>query len=187
MMSQGYVYVIHAIGTNRVKIGHTNKTAVRLRGLQTASPFPLEIALAIPGSVQAEKYTHRKLAQFRKVGEWFELPDGVLETVKVLVQEYDRARQIIGTGKRPKRVIRYRLEARKMGSGNYSFRLRWSDGKGNRPVRPIITVAASVYRLIRAGDYEAFKRCVIHTATQVTQAEPDGLAKLPHVAPITAQ
>lgn len=71
--AQEYVYVIHATGTNRIKLGFSTKPQERLAQLQTASPFPLQMLACWPGSQERERRLHRHLAQFRQVGEWFEV------------------------------------------------------------------------------------------------------------------
>lgn len=70
----GFVYVIHAVGTNRIKIGHTKDLKGRQKGLQTAAPYPLQMLANWPGTKARERRVHRCLSQFRKVGEWFEVP-----------------------------------------------------------------------------------------------------------------
>jgi len=74
MNQEGFVYVIHAVGTNRIKIGYTTDLKARLRSLQTAAPFPLQMLANWPGTEARERRVHRYLSQFRKVGEWFEVP-----------------------------------------------------------------------------------------------------------------
>lgn len=69
-----FVYVIHAIGTNRIKLGFSRKPKERLAGLQTAAPYPLQMLACWPGSRSHENRLHRYMLQFRKVGEWFEVP-----------------------------------------------------------------------------------------------------------------
>lgn len=72
--AQEYVYVIHATGTNRIKLGFSTKPKERLAQLQTGSPFPLQMLACWPGSRARENRLHRYMAQFRQVGEWFEAP-----------------------------------------------------------------------------------------------------------------
>jgi hypothetical protein len=72
--SEGFIYLVHAVGTNRIKVGHTFSPESRLRQLRTASPFPLRVLACWPGSVSAERRVHALLSQYRKVGEWFEVP-----------------------------------------------------------------------------------------------------------------
>lgn len=70
----GTIYIIEAVGTDRVKIGHTKKTVEsRLAQLQTGCPYPLLIVVTFPGSVRDERAMHERFATAR-VGcnvEWF--------------------------------------------------------------------------------------------------------------------
>lgn len=70
----GFVYVIHATGTSRIKIGFSASPKDRLAQLQTGSPVPLQLLASWPGSVERERRVHRYLSQFRQSGEWFEVP-----------------------------------------------------------------------------------------------------------------
>jgi hypothetical protein len=51
MGNTGFVYVIHAVGTNRVKIGYSTKPEKRLLHLRTGSPFELRLLGKWPGTV----------------------------------------------------------------------------------------------------------------------------------------
>jgi hypothetical protein len=72
--SEGVVYLVHAIGTDRIKVGHTFSLKRRLQQLQTSSPFPLQLLACWPGSAETELRIHALLSDYRKVGEWFEVP-----------------------------------------------------------------------------------------------------------------
>jgi hypothetical protein len=71
-MSRGFVYVIHAVGTDRVKIGYSAEPEKRLADLQTASPFPLALIGKREGAPDLERRFHRHLSEYRRIGEWFE-------------------------------------------------------------------------------------------------------------------
>lgn len=77
-----YLYVISSVENGvpvaPCKIGITSSLASRLSGIQTGNSKKLEIISAIPiptrALVQAiEKELHEHLAEFRLVGEWFDL------------------------------------------------------------------------------------------------------------------
>lgn len=70
-----YVYLIHAEGTKRYKIGFSNDVPQRMRELQTSSPVDLSLIMARCGSREMEKRLHARFAEFRKCGEWFEFDD----------------------------------------------------------------------------------------------------------------
>lgn len=71
---QEFVYIIHAVGTNRIKIGFSINPQKRLSELQIGSPFRLEMLGYWPGGKRCEKLLHRHFKNFRKTGEWFEVP-----------------------------------------------------------------------------------------------------------------
>lgn len=78
--TSGVVYVLHAQGTSRIKIGHSATFGVRLATLQTASPYPLVVVKQIrtPDHVALERRLHERFSAYRQHGEWFELPQDVL-------------------------------------------------------------------------------------------------------------
>lgn len=88
--SEGFVYVIHAVGTNRIKVGHTLTPEARLKDLQTGSPFPLRMLACWPGSVAIERRIHTVLAEFRQVGEWFAAPPFIGHRILGAVKKKDQ-------------------------------------------------------------------------------------------------
>ncbi len=70
----GWVYLIHAQGTNRYKIGRSIDPVSRYKTLQTQSPYPLVILDCFPtlDAATDEAYLHETLKEFRVHGEWFE-------------------------------------------------------------------------------------------------------------------
>jgi hypothetical protein len=87
----GYVYLIHARGTRRFKIGLTTRSIeqrfAELNGSQ--SPYPLELLEVIEtDNVSAtEGYLHSKFSHQRRHGEWFEFSNKQLREV---LREFDR-------------------------------------------------------------------------------------------------
>lgn len=71
----GHVYLINAVGTSRYKIGFASDVNRRLLELQTNSPFNLEVVVSMSGDIALERKLHKKYAENRRVGEWFEFPD----------------------------------------------------------------------------------------------------------------
>lgn len=76
----GYVYLIEAVGSGRLKIGHGRSATVRFAALRTASPFPLRLLRAIPtaDSAALERRLHARYAAFQVHGEWYALPRDLL-------------------------------------------------------------------------------------------------------------
>lgn len=67
--ARGQIYFVRA-GEN-VKIGFTRNVEQRLAQLQTFFPFPLELLLAMPGSLLTERQLHHRFRFSRVTGEWF--------------------------------------------------------------------------------------------------------------------
>lgn len=66
------VYVVGANDYRPVKIGKANNVQERLRGLQTGSPYQLEVRLAVQAPAVLETDLHTYFAAFRVKGEWFD-------------------------------------------------------------------------------------------------------------------
>lgn len=73
-VNQGYVYLIHAEGTDRYKIGRSVNPVVRLEQLKGQSPYPLRIIECFwsPDAIADEIGIHKMFAEYRAHGEWFE-------------------------------------------------------------------------------------------------------------------
>lgn len=87
----GYIYLIHAKGTRRFKIGLTTRSVtVRFSELNgSQSPYPLELIEVIQTDnvTTTEGYLHDKFKFQRKHGEWFEFDARQLREV---LKEFDR-------------------------------------------------------------------------------------------------
>ncbi len=87
----GFIYLIHAKGTRRFKIGLTTRSVearfAELNGSQ--SPYPLELIEAIETDnvTTTEGYLHDKFRLQRRHGEWFEFDNRQLKEV---LKEFDR-------------------------------------------------------------------------------------------------
>ncbi len=73
--NQGCVYLVHATGTNRYKIGRSTNLAFRLDQLRGQSPYPLTCLewFWSPDAIADEKALHAEVKFSRVYGEWFEL------------------------------------------------------------------------------------------------------------------
>lgn len=67
-----------------VKIGWTRDVKKRLRTLQTAHPFKLEILATTAGGEIAEARYHAKFADYRLEGEWFTPCQGIRAEIRRL-------------------------------------------------------------------------------------------------------
>jgi hypothetical protein len=68
------------------------KPEQRARELQTGSPGKLTVAWSLPGHEQLERELHRRFADYRKNGEWFDLTQ-LGDAVTVVREEVDRIRK----------------------------------------------------------------------------------------------
>jgi len=83
--SLGFVYFIKPIGLpGPIKIGFSALPKNRLLSLAIWSPFPLEIAVAIPGTLKLEMNIHDCLARSHSHHEWFFPTDEVTQLVNAL-------------------------------------------------------------------------------------------------------
>jgi hypothetical protein len=76
----GHVYLIEAIGTPRIKIGHGGSAHQRLKQLSTGTPYPLRLLHTITASDSAalEDALHVRYEVYKRHNEWYELPADVL-------------------------------------------------------------------------------------------------------------
>ncbi len=70
-MTEGYVYFFRA--GNVVKIGFSNNPRERSRSLQTACSEKAFMVKFIRGTVRKEREFHKRYAEYRLNGEWFDL------------------------------------------------------------------------------------------------------------------
>ncbi len=85
----GFIYLIHAVGSDRYKIGLTTRSVqARLAELNSSqSPYPLELIdwFETPNVTEDEKHFHDKYSAYRVHGEWFEFDQ---KTLKQIRKEY---------------------------------------------------------------------------------------------------
>lgn len=93
----GYIYIVHAIGTNRYKIGLTRRDVeTRFKELNSRqSPYPLELMGSILAwnVAEVERELHQRFANYRKHNEWFEFTDEEFEQVVNIVKQYEYQQQ----------------------------------------------------------------------------------------------
>ena len=70
----GFVYFVVAAFVGLVKIGYAGRDPDdRLASLQTGSPVPLERLAPVRGTRELEQELHKRFADLRTHGEWFQL------------------------------------------------------------------------------------------------------------------
>jgi len=67
------IYFITARDVGRVKIGFSDSPRTRFIKMRTDSPMPLVLERLCEGDQNAERELHRRFAEFRRIGEWFDL------------------------------------------------------------------------------------------------------------------
>ena len=77
----GHVYLLNAVGTDRYKIGYTEKQSIhqRVAQLSTGSPFPIKVLADMRARSGLERRLHAWLDDYRAHREWFVLPPNVAE------------------------------------------------------------------------------------------------------------
>jgi hypothetical protein len=73
----GFIYLIHAVGSNRYKIGLASDIPKRMSQLSKQSAFPLALIASHPSNnmPRDEGNWHKVFEKQRVHGEWFELSD----------------------------------------------------------------------------------------------------------------
>jgi hypothetical protein len=85
MKKSGYIYLIHAKGTTRYKIGLTTRTVqerlAELNSSQSAFPLELITSAKFEHVHEVEKSLHERYRLCRVHGEWFEFSKRELQAV----------------------------------------------------------------------------------------------------------
>lgn len=77
----GYVYLLKPVGHNVYKIGCTTDLERRMKTFQRERSYPLEYVASIfvDDCEGLESGFHKKYAQYYLIGEWFVLPQTVVD------------------------------------------------------------------------------------------------------------
>jgi T5orf172 domain. len=80
MPQAGYVYIVHGVGTNYIKVGKSTNLQKRLADLQSGVPFPLQLISVqlVHDADEVEATIQRRYAHYLSRGEWFALPEHLL-------------------------------------------------------------------------------------------------------------
>ena len=82
--ARGCAYAIREVGSERVKIGHSENPMARLRSLRTGSALPLELIWMAEGGAALEAFLHRCFRDRHMRGEWFDFTGS---QASVLIQQ----------------------------------------------------------------------------------------------------
>ena len=78
------IYLINASNTDMYKIGYTGSSIrKRINGIRTGRPYEIRLISYFSGCKCDESLLHNFLKDFRKTGEWFEMP----KYIAVLIQD----------------------------------------------------------------------------------------------------
>lgn len=83
---EGFIYIIRAVGTNRIKIGYSRNPEKRFLEIQSPQmPFDLELIHKewFIDAYALEQHLHKIFKTFRKKGEWFEIPIKVNKSTNI--------------------------------------------------------------------------------------------------------
>lgn len=180
---QGSIYVIHADGTNRIKIGYTQNLKERSASIQTGCPYPIKVLTTWPGQTWMEKEIHKYFSKFRCSGEWFEIEPLNLEDIERVLNTIKESGR---KARKEKRVISKRLITKLHGLDGFAvdpirisahtwrIRIRCRRAKCFHVDHPKIfnvsLIADSVIRLIRrdANKYALWKRSILAESSFAT-------------------
>lgn len=92
-MGDGQVYFLAARTVGLVKIGRSIDMVSRLQAIRWLSPVPLELIGLVEGGSQREAAYHRRWANLRSHGEWFNLTVELAIDIEaeVLMDAWNRA------------------------------------------------------------------------------------------------
>ena len=81
------VYLVRSSLTGLFKIGITENLKRRVRSLENSQGGSIEIISAVPGDRELERSLHDRFEQHRKIGEWFNADNSILEAFTRLEKE----------------------------------------------------------------------------------------------------
>lgn len=76
------VYFLHAIGTDRVKIGWAAILGSRINTIAAGCPFPLRVLGTTPGRAEVESILHQRFSHLRVHNEWFLLTREIVSFIQ---------------------------------------------------------------------------------------------------------
>ena len=85
----GEIYFVSYGEGGPIKVGFTSNFDYRIKGLQTACPYPLVVLARVDGKVIAEREYHRRWAEHKLLGEWFEPHPDILAEIDRLQTQGD--------------------------------------------------------------------------------------------------
>jgi hypothetical protein len=177
------VYLIGGKDTGHTKIGRAADASRRLRGIQTTSPYRLEVLWTHPGGAKLEAEFHRHFSDRHVSGEWFdfgsaeaakELVSAALPDVLSAMEERPERLAAQKAQREADRLATQEVRWRQMDALLASGELRGSSGHLN----PGLTVRPSADALARAqallGERSLEMGAFITSCLAAVAADPDG-------------
>lgn len=90
MPKPGYIYVVHAVNTDRYKIGKSVNPHNRLASLSKQAPYKLKLlfSFAVQDMSKTEKQLHQHFVDKQVNSEWFQLSSDDIEYLKSWSRSY---------------------------------------------------------------------------------------------------
>lgn len=137
MIVGGHVYFLRPVSLpGPIKIGCSKLPMDRLMAYSAWSPYPLEIAVTIPGFQTLERNIHDCFAHARSHHEWFHPVPELLEAIAKL-RDGVPVHEAIDLSKRtvtPRPVQRGRLSDERRRYLSYCHKARWAEKRAERSI-----------------------------------------------------
>ena len=90
MIYDGWVYLAKS-DTGHYKIGRSKNPFSRIKHFDTIMPVGIKIVAMVPSDdyVELERRWHMVFDKYRVTGEWFDLPEDIVENIKRVVAYLD--------------------------------------------------------------------------------------------------
>jgi hypothetical protein len=108
-----FIYFIQGEHGGPIKIGYSQHPDQRLHDLQCGTPYPLVVRRVFPGDKAKELELHKRFAEGRYIGEWFEATPELVELAEARADEVTPVpAPYVQAPKRPRKTYEQRLEDR---------------------------------------------------------------------------
>ena len=162
------VYLIEAVGANRVKIGYSTAVSSRISSIATACPFPISVLATRKGERDLESALHAHVPTKRVIGEWFEkwndavawftgfnfTPDTKLRDIKRRDARPD-AKRIAKAADVSEAYVRMLFAGKRVASIDVALKIMDETGISLPPIDTIDAFGLKVARVIAAQQEEA--------------------------------
>ena len=89
------IYLVRASSTDRYKIGYTGSSIrKRIMSMRTGCPYEIKLISYFSGCKCDESLLHNFLKDFRKTGEWFEMPRYIAVLIQDVFEEIKNGKDV---------------------------------------------------------------------------------------------